>query len=195
MKLFLFIFGTYLIIFLGLRIYFEFNIKQNHDKKYKFFKRLIQISNVGFILFPILFVRFFWYALGVSCETHYDVKKGSWMWFMRMENDIVNDFPIIEPIGREKYNDVGGDNPNIGAAWSVEYVSRKTKQDLMSIINEYLSKKGIKITELLKSPCRIWREKENAVYYTNINGFDGNCLELEIEESENGTWISFYISV
>jgi len=192
-----FLISTYLLIFIALRIYADFNITRNFDREYKFFKRLIQLTNIGFVLFPIFFVVFLWYGSGMSFDTHYDVKKGSWMWFMRMDNKIINNFPIIEPIKRAEYNDIGGDNPNIGAAWSVEYISNENHQELLIQIKKYLEKSNIKIYSSTEAQCWFtWNDKLDKEYFYKDMNYKKGCLELKITELENGkTDVKFYVVI
>lgn len=182
------IIATYLSFFAVLYLFSDNRLKLVNNENVKFFRRLKTTSIVFVVISPILIICFFVYVLGVSFETQYDVKKGSWMWYVRMDNTILNNFPIIELVGKEKYNEIGGDNPHIGAAYSLEYISSKCKEEILVSSKSYLDKYGIELYEIEDSECwQSWNKKtDNEFYFRDVN-YSKGCLELRLTELINNT--------
>ena len=112
----------YLLIVFVLICIVDFSFKAKPQNIRKRRKRWIKVSAV--ILFFPLVLLYLSYLFGLAIDDHYDVKKGTFLWYATMNNKTIIDFPIFEINGKVKYNSIGGDSPSIGAGWEIEYISK-----------------------------------------------------------------------
>src|SRR5690606_14270866 len=94
---------------------------------------------------------YFSYLFGIALNNHYNVKKGTFLWYATMDNKTITEFPVIEPIGGETYNKIGGDGPNIATGWEIEYESRADIETLTEKFVEYLKSDGYELEAVLET--------------------------------------------
>lgn len=154
----------YIFLVLGL-IILSNQISENKkvEERKRSRKRIIIFSA---ILFPVLSLLYLSYLFGVAFEDHYNVRKGTFLWYATMDNETITEFPVIEPCGMAIYNSIGGDNPNIATGWEIKYTSKKNIEDLSQLIIKYLQEKGFTINEVDKTQY-YWKEKyvKNEINY------------------------------
>ena len=159
------------------------NIEKAKNKSQKTLKRIIIVS---VILFPILIFLCFAYMFSIAFEDHYDVKKGTLLWYATMDNKTITEFPVIEPNGRATYNRIGGDSPSIAAGWEIEYISYANSEVLIKQILDYLEKRGFTINEVEERYWYWWNKKtELDRLYSGANK-KGEGLDLAFLKKENG---------
>ena len=139
----------YCILVLGIILLTNKSLKgRARSLRKKIRKRIITISVILF--FPLLFF-YFSYLFSLALDNHYDVKKGTFLWYATMDNNTITDFPLIKPKSRVIYNSIGGDGPNIGTGWGIEYVSEEENQMLVKKIIDYLKSEGYEIKEVTET--------------------------------------------
>lgn len=139
----------YCLLVLGIILFTNKSLKDRATPfRKKIRKRIISISVILF--FPLLFF-YFSYLFGLALDNHYDVKKGTFLWYATMDNNTITDFPIIKSKSRVTYNSIGGDGPSIGTGWGIEYVSEEENQILVKKIIDYLKSEGYEIMEVTET--------------------------------------------
>lgn len=177
---------AYIILTAGIIFLSNQLLKNKGDKKRKKNRKWIISSSI--ILFPILGFLYFTYLFAIAVEDHYDVKKGTFLWYVRMDNKTITEFPVIEPAGNVIYNSIGGDSPSITIGWEIEYLSKKYTEDLRHKIIEYLNKEGFAVNEVEKTEYywtgKYKKDKMNQLY----SGFnkEGESLDLLFQIQNNG---------
>jgi len=178
---------VYLAAVVGLIFMSNKVLKNKGVEKRKRNSRWIIISSS--IIFPILGLLYLSFLFGIALDNHYDVKRGTFLWYATMDNKTITKFPILEPIKIATYNKIGGDGPNIGTGWGVEYNSKKDTDNLSSTIMEYLKTEGFELS-VVNETKYYWKGR----YKTNENtklfsGFNkkGESLDLLIQRQDNGT--------
>jgi len=161
--------------------------KNKSIEKRKRNRRRIVITSL--ILFPILGLLYFSFLFGIALDDHYDVKRGTFLWYATMDNKTITEFPILEPIENAIYNKIGGDGPNIATGWGVEYNSEKSTEVLSSNIIDYLKKDGFELSEVNETQY-YWTGRYKMNESTKLfSGFNkkGESLDLLIQRQVNGT--------
>lgn len=116
-------------------------------RKRKKSRKWIKISSI--LLFPILGLLYLSYLFSIALENHYDVQRGSFLWYATMDNQTITEFPIIKSIdGYTTYNSIGGDSPNIGTGWEIAYTSKEEREILTAKILQYLNEEGYQLKEV-----------------------------------------------
>ena len=140
---------------------------------------------IGLFL-PFIFLYFI-YLFDLAIDNHYDVKKGTFLWYAQMDNKTITKFPLITPIGKEKFNAIGGDSPSISTGWEIEYWSGKELNEISEKINKHLKKDGFELQEVEKEELvsSYYIESENYAveqFYIGSNK-KGESLELLIQQT------------
>jgi hypothetical protein len=169
-------------------IFLSNKILKNKDvSKRKRNRRWIIISSS--ILFPILGFLYFSFLFGIALDDHYDVTRGTFLWYATMDNKTITEFPILEPMGNATYNKIGGDGPSIATGWEVEYNSKKDTENLSSTIIEYLKSDGFELSGVNETQY-YWTGRYKANGNTKLfSGFNkkGESLDLLIQRQDNRT--------
>ncbi len=178
---------AYIVIVIIL-IFITNKIFKNREtiKRKQIRKRILVLSS---IIFPILGFLYFLVLFGIALDDHFDVKKGTFLWYATMDNETITEFPILEPVGKVTYNKIGGDGPSIAAGWEVEYNSYKDVKFISSTIFLYLKLEGYEIVETKEpySNCTgIYKKNNNTQLYSGANDVE-ECLDLLIQRNDNGT--------
>lgn len=158
--------------------------------------KISKIGLVGIILSGIVILCLFslLYIFGISTEAHYDVKKGTLLWFITMDNKTIKSFPIIQPTDNVKYNSIGGDSPSIAAGWEVEYTSEKNFESLVVDIRSFLIDQGFNIEPTDKPECswRNYKTNDKIKLYKAVSE-KGECLDLTLIKTNDKTKIEVLI--
>lgn len=112
----------YLTIIISLILIGKYLFKNKTESVQKRIKKWI-IGAAVVLFFPIAFL-YLSHLFGIALKDHYDVKKGTFLWFATMDNKTITKFPVIEPIADATYNKIGGDGSTIVTGWGIEYESR-----------------------------------------------------------------------
>lgn len=170
------------LIFLSNKI-----LKDKNLVKRKRTRKWIIISSS--ILFPILGFIYFSFLIGIALDDHYDVKRGTFLWYATMDNKTITEFPVLEPMGTATYNKIGGEGSNIGTGWGIEYNSKKDTDKLSSTIIEYLKSDGFELSEVNETQyywSGRYKKSENTELFSGFNK-KGESLDLLIQKQNNGT--------
>lgn len=135
-------------------------------------------------LFPILGFLYFSYLFGIALEDHYDIKKGTFLWYATMDNKTIKGFPVFASKGNVIYNKIGGDSPNIASAWEIKYETNEKIEILTKSIVEYLTLEGYEISSVDEKQVD-WTEIEMNRRYTGSNKI-GESIDLLLQKQENG---------
>ena len=101
------------------------------------------------VLFPILFVLYILFLFGIGVESHYNVKKDTFLWYATIDADkTIVDFPQIQPIQNVVFNNVGGDSPSIAGGSEIQYQSSADYNSLKKEIMDYLTSQEFEIKEV-----------------------------------------------
>jgi len=168
----------YLTIIIGL-IYLSNKVfKSNRTKKTA--RRSIGIPAI--ILFPILLLYYFSVLFNIALEDHNNIKKGTFLWYVTMDDKTITEFPIIKQIGEVQYNSLGGDSPSISAGWEIEYLSSINYENSTNKIIPYLNLKGYQLHQT-KEPIYTYNIDKNSptIIYKGRNK-EGKTIELIIQE-------------
>ena len=134
----------YCLLFVGLILLFnKLILRKSELKRKKKTRKIILI--IGSVLFPICLLLNFSFLFGIALDDHYNVKKGTFLWYATMDNETITDFPQIDPVGEATFNKIGGDSPSISAGWEIEYTSRMNVDNVFPTIKKYLNEKGFKL--------------------------------------------------
>lgn len=118
------------------------------------------IIGIGvFLFFPLGFLNFI-YHLSLAFEDHNNVKRGTFLWYATMDNKTITEFPTINVKGDVKYNKRGGDNPNIGGGWEIEYESTENTETLRSNLLDYLKSENFNLLEKSSTEFKYWKVKD-----------------------------------
>ena len=162
-----------------------FAIKSQNTKARKGVKKWIVITSV-ILFFPLGFL-YILYLSGLALENHYDVKRGTFLWYATMDNETITNFPIIEPAGEVRFNSIGGDSPNIGTGWGIEYESAESIKPVSKQLIQYLRSEGYNIQPVERTQY-YWigrhEKSENNELYSGSNEI-GESLDLLIERKDN----------
>jgi hypothetical protein len=150
-------------------------------------KRWIIGLSIG--LFIPLTVFYFIYIFGTAFENHYDVRKGTLLWYATMDNRTITQFPVLNPAENVTYNSIGGDSPEIGTGWEIEYLSQEENQRIESTILEHLTKEGfdIKKVDELQYYGAGFKKNSNTTKLYSGSKENGESLDLSIEKVDNLT--------
>lgn len=176
---------VYCLLVLGITLLTNKSFK---DRTIPFRKKIRKwIVTVSAILFfPLLFF-YFSYLFGLTLDNHYDVKKGTFLWYATMDNTTITNFPLIKPKSRVTYNSIGGDGSNIGTGWGIEYVSEEENQILVNKIIVYLKSKGYEIKEVAETQY-YWtgknKKNETNQLFSGANE-KGESLDILFVKQEN----------
>ncbi len=176
---------AYFTIAVGLVFFSNTLLKNKGVEKIKKNRRWIIIFSL--FLFPILGFLYFSFLFGIALNDHYDVKKGTFLWYATMDNKTIKEFPLIEPFGKVTYNSIGGDGPNIGTGWGIEFTSKKDSKDLVTSILLYLKKEGFETNEVDETQY-YWAGKYKRNEKNNLfSGYNkkGESLDLLLQRLEN----------
>lgn len=177
----------YLIFVICLILIVNYLFKNKTESVQKRIKKWI-IGLAVVLFFPIAFL-YFSHLLGIALKDHYDVKKGTFLWFATMDNRTITKFPVIEPIADATYNKIGGDDPTIATGWGIEYETRADIETLTEELIEYLKKDGFELSEVDETQY-YWTGKHKRNEDTQlISGFNkkGESLDLLIQKQVDGT--------
>lgn len=176
----------YLTFVIGLTLIVKNLFKTSTESVQRRIKRWI-IGSAVVLFFPIGLL-YLSYLFGISLDDHYDVKKGTFLWYATMDNKTINEFPVIEPTGGATYNKIGGDGPNISTGWEIEYESRADIETLSEKFVEYLKSDGYKLEAVLETQF-YWTGKnqknETNRLYSGSNE-KGESLDLLLQIQNNG---------
>jgi hypothetical protein len=178
---------AYLVIIVGI-IFFSNKVLKNKsiEKRKRNCRWIIIFAS---ILFPILGFLYFSFLFGIALDDHYDVKKGTFLWYATMDNKTITEFPIQEPIENKTYNKIGGDGPNIATGWKIEYESKANIETLTKKIVEYIESEGYKLKTVDETQF-YWKGKnkkdEMNILYAGSNA-TGESLDLLFHRQKNGT--------
>ncbi len=163
----------FILIYILIRIYL---IRYKKSLPHFFRKNFLKVS---LFLLPIFLIFSYLYVSFRLMESHHNINKGSLLWFITMDNSVINDFPIIENMNTPKYNWIGSDAPSINGGWELEYNSLANIELLESKILNYLEHKKFKLKKTKEPNCNWsnYEEEEIGVRYTGINEKD-ECLDL-----------------
>ena len=157
------------------------NIGKVKNKLRRNRKRIIIISVILWLVLR------FAYLFSVAFDDHYDVKKGTLLWYATMDNKTITKFPVIEPYGRAVYNSIGGDRPSIAAGWEIQYTSNADSEALTEKILDYLEKRGFTVEEVEERYWYWWIKKaESSRFYSGVNERRGEGLDLAFFKTKNG---------
>jgi len=176
---------VYCLLVLGITILTNKSLKDRTTPlRKKIRRRIITVST--FLFFPLLFI-YFSYLFGLAFDNHYDVKKGTFLWYATMDNNTITNFPLIKSKSCVTYSSIGGDGPNIGTGWGIEYVSEEENQILVDKINVYLKSKGYEIEEVSETQY-YWKGKnkknETNQLFSGANE-KGESLDILFERQED----------
>lgn len=143
-------------------------------------RRTFKVGALSFLIY-LFFVSTFFFGLGL--DNHYDVQRGTWLWYAVMGNSTIDNFPQVEPLDRVKFHHIGGDGPNIGVGWEVEYSTKLEISVLLPIIEDYLKEEGFIIRPVEQPTCG-YKMSKDWVIYTATNS--GECLDLFLKEGKDG---------
>ncbi len=164
----------------------KYLFKTNTESVQRRIKRWI-IGSAVVLFFPIGLL-YFSYLFGIALDDHYDVKKGTFLWYATMDNKTITEFPIIEPIGDATYNKIGGDSPNIATGWEIEYESKADIETLTEKFVEYLKSYGYELEAVLETQF-YWtgknKKNETNRLYSGSNE-KGESLDLLLQRQNNG---------
>jgi len=109
--------NEHLIILIPILIYIVFTIALISrvsfllKRKDKFIRTRVKkwiIGSTVNLFFP-LGLLYLSYLFGLALDNHYDVKKGTFLWYATTNNGTITDFPVFESVGKVTYNSIGGD--------------------------------------------------------------------------------------
>jgi len=176
----------YLTVVISLTLMVKYLFKTNTESVQRRIKRWI-IGSAVVLFFPIGLL-YFSYLFGIALDDHYDVKKGTFLWYATMDNKTITEFPIIEPIGDATYNKIGGDSPNIATGWEIEYESKADIETLTEKFVEYLKSYGYELEAVLETQF-YWtgknKKNETNRLYSGSNE-KGESLDLLLQRQNNG---------
>ncbi|MBI1266734.1 MAG: hypothetical protein GC193_04785 [Cryomorphaceae bacterium] len=139
------------------------------------------------MLFPIG-VFYFSYIFGISLEDHNDVQPGTFLWFVTMDNEVINNFPIIDPATDPTFNSIGGGGPNIATGWEIIYESKHDPTILAGAIINYLKANGFDV-EAVSETQYYWTgkfRKDNSNLLFSGSNEKGEGLDLLIVKEGAG---------
>jgi hypothetical protein len=178
---------AYVLIVFGLMFLSNKILKNKTIEKRRISRRWIIVS--ASILFPILAFLYLAFLFGIALEDHYDVKRGTLLWYATMTNRTITEFPIVEPSVSATYDKIGGDSPSISTGWAVEYYSNKDEETLSSTILNYIKTKGFELSEQNETqyywPGKYKKDKHTKLF-AGVNK-KGDALDLLIQRQGNGT--------
>ena len=164
----------------------NFSFKSKTETARKKLKRWI--IGIAIVLILPLGLLYFSYLLGIALDNHYDVKKGTFLWYATMDNETITEFPVFESVGKATYNSIGGDSPNIGTGWEIEYESKSDITFLTDKITEYLKNEGYEISSV-DEPQYNWKvgvkKNETNEIFSGSNN-KGESLDLLLEKQVGG---------
>jgi hypothetical protein len=104
-----------------------------------------------------------------------------------MDNKTITKFPLIAPIGKEKFNAIGGDSPSIATGWEIEYWSGRKLNEISEKIFKHLKKDGFELQEVEKEKLvsSYFIERDNFAvekFYIGSNK-KGERLELLLQQT------------
>jgi len=176
----------YLTVVISLALIVKYLFKTSTESVQRRIKRWI-IGSAVVLFFPIGLL-YLSYLFGIVLDDHYDVKKGTFLWYATMDNKAITEFPVIEPIGGATYNKIGGDAPSIATGWEIEYESRADIETLTEKFVEYLKSDGYELEAVLETQF-YWTGKNNKNetnrLYSGSNE-KGESLDLFLQRQNNG---------
>jgi len=161
---------------------------KNKDQSARKRIRVWMIGTSAVLILPLGFM-YFSYLFGLALDHHHDVQRGTFLWYATMNNETITDFPILAPVGKVRFNSIGGDSPNIGTGWQIEYVSKTDAKTVSIRILEYLEGEGYNLHRAGETQFYwVGKHKKNETneLYSGSNQ-KGESLDLLIQASENGT--------
>ena len=172
----------YVALTIGLVYFFSWQLKDSAlQLRRKVAKRTIFSA---LLLFPFLGFFYVSYLFGLALEDHRNVQPGTFLWYATMDNSAITDFPQIEPIGQVRFGSIGGDSPNIGTGWEIEYTSEAKPELVIQQITDYLQQAGYDL-EAVDQTRYYWigkNKKSNTnVLYSGSNE-KGEALDLYIQK-------------
>ena len=129
------------MLILAVKVRFKYNLALR-DR----IKKWIKIG--GGILFIPLLLLYLSYLFSLAIDDHYNVKRGTFLWLVTMDNRTITSFPTIAVQGEVSYNSIGGDAPSISTGWEIEYASEASKSALTQEILVYLEQRGFELEEV-----------------------------------------------
>jgi hypothetical protein len=153
-----------------------------------------RIKVVFLILLPILVLLLFIfiYVFSISFENHYNVRKGTLLWYITMDNQTITKFPEIKLNGKVTYNSIGGDSPSIAKGWEIVYTSNEDIEKITEEILEYLKNREFTMSEVEQTEYYwIGRHKRDEMnrLYSGVNKKKEEGLDLALFLQENGMTI------
>ena len=179
--------AIYSILILCLILAVNFLLEERTAKFRKRVRKWILITSF-ILLFPLGFIYFI-YLFSIAVENHYDVQKGTFLWYVTMDNRTITQFPIIEPSGKVTFNKIGGDGPSIATGWEIEYLSSNDIESLEAEIIPYLKKEGYDVekVEEVQFHGRGKKNESNQIYFGRNE--KGESLDLELRRTGDLTKI------
>ena len=176
----------YIVFTIALTLGVSFLLKRKDEFIRKQVKKWI-IGSAVILFFP-LGLLYLSYLFGLALDNHYDVKKGTFLWYATMDNETITDFPVFESVGKVTYNSIGGDSPNIGTGWEIEYESKSDITLLTDRITEYLKNEGYEIKSV-SEPQYNWKvdfkKNETNELFSGSND-KGESLDLLLQKQIDG---------
>lgn len=176
----------YVLIIVGLVAGANHVSKNKEVKERKRMRSWVIISST--ILFPILGFLYLSFLFGIAIDDHYDLEKGTFLWYAVMDNETITEFPVVELYGNVTYNGIGGNYPGIAKGWEIKYISKTNCQNLIPILIEYLRQAGYTINEVRETQYDSTKQdKKNRIrrVYSGSN-IDREILNLVFQEQDNG---------
>ncbi len=147
-------------------------------------RTLIVVGSI--ILFPIFGFLYFTYLFGLALNDHYNVKKGTFLWYATID-EVVTEFPVIEPAKGVTYHHISGDSPGFSGGSGIVYESREGSKKVIPLLKDYLLKEGYTLEIVDKTKCGWAKDFRNntTLLFAGISK-EGGCLDLTVRTKSNG---------
>ena len=179
--------AVYYAIFIGLLLVFKIIIKPDPRDQRSFFEKGLIYTSVSILAFPLYITIASVCFIGDASDDHYNVKRGSLLWYSVMNNPTITNFPQIEPAGEVKFHHIGGNSLSIAMGWEIEYEAKRNFEYLFPIIKNYLNDEGYTLKEVEEAPCRNWRNYKRSsgtfLYSGTVSPED--CLGLMFKQKDS----------
>ncbi len=125
-------------------------------------------------------------------QSHYNIQKYSLVWFAIMDNNLVNNFPIIKNIDDVEYNWLGYNHtPYSTIEWNLNYLSRENPSIVTEKIFSYFKKRGMKLKKTSGILCKpMINLDELAEYYVVRDS--KHCISFSVSIEFEGSRINFF---
>ena len=121
-----------------------------------------------------------------STSDHYEVKRGSLVWFILLKNTSLSEIPVVKPNNTPKYS-YSIDSPHIEYFLDMNYESKMEINEVVSTVITKLAQNEFEIYSG-RANCGEWAWRNNndlnKIEY-NGRSSKGECLYLEFKEIGN----------